>query len=481
VKYTPPGQHKNFAAFRAHLRSIDDAFDADEVLLGAEGPLGQPLEVAGRTLGNRFAIQPMEGWDGTRAGLPTEHTLRRWRNFGRSTAKLIWGGEAFAVREDGRANPHQLFQNTSVDVSTTLAQLLAEVHAGHREVGASIEDLVVGLQLTHSGRFARPDGEPAPRLVVHNPVLDARFEVARDLPLLTDGELGAIGESYVSAACAAYKVGYQFVDLKACHGYLMHELLGARGRPGPYGGSLENRTRLLREILAGIRSACPGLEVGVRVSIADVFPHVADPDSGVGVAAGWEGNLPYDQGFGMDQNDPRGFDLSEPLRFLGLLRELGIRLVNLSLGSPYTCPHLQRPATYPPSDGYLPPVDPLQNVIDHLRVVRACKAAHPDLVLVGSGYSYLMEYLPHVAQHEVGQGHVDLVGLGRMVLVYPELPRDVLAGKPLDRKRICRTFSDCTTGPRLGLISGCFPLDPYYRDLPEAGRLRGRKRSVREN
>jgi hypothetical protein len=149
--------------------------------------------------------------------------------------------------------------------------------------------------------------------------------------------------------------------------------------------------------------------------------------------------------------------------------------VNITVGSPYYCPHLQRPAYYPPSDGYLPPEDPLRGVIGHLNAVRRCKAAFPELPLVGTGYSYLQEYLPHVAQHEVGRGHVDLVGIGRMVLAYPELPADVLAGRPLDARRICRTFSDCTTGPRNGLVSGCFPLDPHYRALPEAALVRARR------
>jgi hypothetical protein len=156
--------------------------------------------------------------------------------------------------------------------------------------------------------------------------------------------------------------------------------------------------------------------------------------------------------------------------------ELGIRLVNLSLGSPYYCPHLQRPAAYPPSDGYLPPEDPLASVARHIRAVRRCKAAIPELCFVGSAYSYLQEWLPNVAEYEVREGHVDFVGLGRMVLVYPDIARDVLLGRPIDRKRICRTFSDCTTAPRNGMLSGCFPLDPYYKDLPEAARLKAIKR-----
>jgi hypothetical protein len=156
-------------------------------------------------------------------------------------------------------------------------------------------------------------------------------------------------------------------------------------------------------------------------------------------------------------------------------------LINVTLGSPYYCPHLQRPAAYPPSDGYLPPRDPLLEVATHLRAVRACRAAVPGLVLVGTGYSYLQQWLAHVAQHEIAAGHVDFVGLGRMVLSYPEFALDVLRGRSLERKRICRTFSDCTSAPRNGLLSGCYPLDPYYKALPDFERLAAVKAKLRES
>ncbi|MCZ6597466.1 MAG: NADH:flavin oxidoreductase [Planctomycetota bacterium] len=485
MEHTPPGRMQSVDELRARLRAIDPELDCDTELEGADGPLGKPLELrfksqrGGRTLANRFCVHPMEGWDGEHDGTPSELTLRRWLRFGRSMSKLIWGGEAFAVSEDGRANDRQLFLNPAADTKGGLARLLAALHEGHEEIGEDPDELYVGLQLTHSGRWAHPHGSNAePRIAYRHPVLDARFGLASDHPVLTDGELEAIGACYVRAAELARDVGFDFIDVKSCHGYLMHELLGARAREGRYGGSFENRTRFFREVVAGIRTACPELEIGVRVSVADVFPFTKDPETGVGAPRGWEEHVPYEHGFGIDRDDPRCFDLEEPLRFLGLLQELGIGLVNVSIGCPYTSPHVQRPATYPPSDGYLPPEDPLVGVAQHLRVTRACKEAFPDLVVVGSGYSYLQEYLPHVAQHEVRAGHVDLVGLGRMVLTYPELPYDVLRGNGLQRKRICRTFSDCTTGPRHNIVSGCYPLDPFYQRRPEAERIRAVKKEA---
>ena len=464
-----PGHFRSATDFAAHLRTIDPDWAIDEQL-ESEGPLAQPITVHGRTLPNRVACHPMEGWDGTGDGRPTDLTLRRWGNFGRSGAALVWGGEAFAVQRDGRANDRQLYLDARVDVAATMAALLAALRAGAAAFEDGPEQQMVGLQLTHSGRFARPDGPPAPLLAHRHPQLAVKHPHTAGAPVLTDGELEAIGEKYVRAAKLAQGAGFDFVDVKMCHGYLLHELLSARQRDGSYGGDLAGRTRLFERVVAGIRSACPGLHVGVRISLADTIPYEKDPDTRRGRPMACEG--PYTHGFGVDHDDPSRFDLDEPLKLLRRFEELGIELVNVTLGSPYHNPHLQRPAAYPPSDGYQPPADPLVFVKQHLDVVRAAKQCCPALKFVGTGYTYLQEWLLHCAQREVGDGHVDFVGLGRMLLSYPELGRDVLAGKEVQRKRICRTFSDCTTGPRNGMISGCFPLDPHYKAMSEAATIK---------
>ena len=423
----------------------------------------------------------MEGWDGMPNGLPSENTRRRWNRFGQSGAKLIWGGEAFAVQADGRANPNQLFLNPDADVERGLTGLREEILRGHQDQGLNTDDLVIGLQLTHSGRFSLPDGPPKPRPADRNPVSDRKFGTDPNTPLLTDGELEMIGENFVRAAIVAQRAGFDFVDVKCCHSYLLHELLSARSRPGAYGGSYENRIRLFKRIVSGIRSDCPGLEIGVRLSLVDLPPFVPNPDTRVGEVSIREDDGPYTMGFGTDPNSPRDFDLDEPFRFLTELAGLGIRLVNITLGSPYFCPHVQRPAWYPPSDGYLPPEDPLAGVYRHISMTRRVKEAFSGLTVVGSGYSYLQEWLPYVAEQEVGAGHVDLVGIGRMVLSYPDLPLHVLNNTPLDRRRICRTFSDCTTAPRNGLPSGCYPLDDHYKVSTEAEQLKRLKKRLRAN
>jgi hypothetical protein len=140
-------------------------------------------------------------------------------------------------------------------------------------------------------------------------------------------------------------------------------------------------------------------------------------------------------------------------------------------GSPYYVPHIQRPAVFPPSDGYLPPEEPFVGVARQIDVTAALKAAAPGLLFAGSGYTYLQEWLPRVGQATVAKGMTDFIGLGRLVLSYPELPADVIAGRELQFKKLCRTFSDCTTAPRNGLVSGCYPLDPFYKARPEAKEL----------
>ena len=474
------------AGFRDNLRRLELAMPCDDdVAAGPASPLGQPLAVGPLTVGNRFAIQPMEGWDGEQDGRPSENTFRRWRNFGLSGAKMIWGGEAVAVRHDGRANPNQLVMTAATQPD--IARLRDVLVAAHRQAMGDDRDLVVGLQLTHSGRFCKPNDKARwePRILYRHPILDRKFRTTADHPLFTDGEIRALIADYVEAAKRAWACGFGFVDLKHCHGYLGHEFLSARSRPGEYGGSLENRTRFLAEIVAGIRAEAPGLEVGVRVSASDSVPFQPDPAHGdadvlgPGVPDDFSHCLPYRCGFGVDEHAPVEADLAEPLAFLAILRRLGVRLVNVSLGSPYYTPHLTRPALYPPSDGYQPPEDPLVGVMRHLATVRELKRAFPDLAFVGSGYTYLQEFLPNVAQAVVREGWVDMVGLGRMVLAYPELPADVLAGRPLQRKRLCRTFSDCTTAPRNGMVSGCYPLDAHYKKSPEMARLAEVKKAAR--
>jgi len=452
----------------SHL-GISEQLGADDAV-DPTGPLASSFtftdDAAGtRVVGNRFAVLPMEGWDGEPDGRPSALVHRRWRHFGVSGAKLVWGGEAVAVRPDGRANPRQLV----LDAATVddFAALRADLADAHTEAHGSTDGLVVGLQLTHSGRWSRPTGASQPQLAFHHPLLDERVAIDAAV-VLSDDDLDTLVGAYVDAAALAADAGFDFVDVKHCHGYLLHELLGAVDRDGAYGGSLEHRTAFLRQVVDGVRARVPRLAIGVRLSAYDVAPYEAG-DDGIGVpVAGAAVAARY------------MFGLEDSHRFLDLCRELGIGLVCITAGSPYYNPHVQRPAFFPPSDGYTPPEDPL---VGAARMIAACAElarAHPDLALVGSGYSYLQQWLPHAAQHTIRTGGAASVGIGRGMLSYPELPADVLAGRALDTSRLCRTFSDCTTAPRNGLVSGCFPLDDFYRDRPERVELAAIKKATRK-
>ncbi len=480
---------KTVKRFREYVASLGVVIPCDERLeTGAASPLAQPvngLRIRGKRIGNRWAIQPMEGWDGTRDGRPTEAVLRRWRRFGLSGAKLICGGEAMAVCPEGRANPNQLIIQPANQAA--IDELRQALVSAHTERYGSTEDLVIGFQLTHSGRFCRPYDKSRwePKVAYRHPILDRRFQVESNDQVLSDGEVEALIESYIKAAQTAADAGADFVDIKHCHGYLLHEFLSAYTRPGKYGGSFENRTRILRKIVRGIRESRNRIDIGVRLSAFDFAPF--RPDSkrsvpgklGMGIPEDYQDCLPYRYAFSTKQEDPVAYELSETFQFVQLCCRLGVKVLNISAGSPYYSPHIQRPAAYPPSDGYQPAYDPLIDVARLIDVVRQIKERAPDdMAIVGSGYSYLQEFLPNVAQHVIRKGWADIIGLGRMVLSYPEMPADVTIKGKIAPGRICRTFSDCTTAPRNGLVSGCYPLDPFYTKRPEFRRLKEIKKSL---
>ena len=492
---------KTVEEFRNHVKSLGlDLPCEDQIVAGSASPLTQPVDgvtINGKRIGNRWAIHPMEGWDGTTTGGVTEEMLRRWQRFGESGAKLIYGGEAMAIRPDGRANPNQIIitEENKAGIAS-LRETLVKAHQESRLGGSKTDDLVIGFQLTHSGRFCKPNDKKRmePRVAFRHPILDRKFNVTSDAQMFTDDEIEELIQCYIRAAKIAWEVGADFVDIKHCHGYLLHEFLGAHTRPGKFGGSFENRTRILREIVTGIRASGNKIEIGVRLSAFDFVPFKPDPSLsqpgklGPGVPEDFSNCLPYCYGFGVNANNPVEYDLTETFQFAELCAQLGVKILNLSAGSPYYNPHIQRPAAYPPSDGYQPAHDPLIDVARQLNVVRQIKAHLTKTqdarsqtqapILIGTAYSYLQEYLPHVAQYVVRNGWTDMVGLGRMVLSYPNMLAEAVEKGSLTNKLICRTFSDCTTAPRNGMISGCYPLDKYYSAKPEFQQLKEVKKKV---
>ena len=433
-----------------HRLGLDLRFDTDFV------PLFRPVQVGDFRVGNAFCVQPMEGCDGTIDGHPDELVFRRYERFGGGGAKLIWG-EATAVLEEGRANPRQLLINDQTALG--LAKMLQICRQSHRQTHGNDDDLLVGLQLTHSGRYSYR----TPLLAVHDPILDPCTGIGPSFPLLDDDYLKRLVDHYVRAAKLAYQIGYQFVDVKQCHRYLLNEMLAAKQRPGPYGGSLENRTRLARDIITAIRTEVPGLMIASRLNVYDCIPYRMRTGDNVGEPCPHD--LPLECAWGTNPHDPLASDLTEPIAWIREMVRLGVMLVNVTMGSPYATPHVIRPYEYPPPDGYTTPEHPLIGVARHFNLTAEIQRAVPNVPIVGSGYSYLQEFLVHAGAANVRDGRAAFVGVGRATLAQPDFVRQLQEHGKLDRKRICRTFSYCTALMRSKhneegqFATGCPPFD----------------------
>jgi NADPH2 dehydrogenase len=466
---------KEAADFLAYAESLGVSVPFHETVQSGPGaPLAQHAVVNGRTVGNRFAILPMEGWDNTSDGKPTDLTRRRWRRWGESGAKLIFGAEAMAVCPDGRGSPSQLMMiEANLREIADLRETLVGAHAASF---GKTDDLLVGVQLTHSGRVSHPHdmGRSEPRILYHHPILDARYDAAGDAALMTDDEIDRLVSDFIAAAAVSRRAGFDFIDVKHCHGYLGHEFLSAVDRPGKYGGSLENRTRFLRDVVAGVRSQVSGMEIAVRVSAVDFVPFEESDDPERPQPATFAGQR-YPYAFGGDGTGT-GVDLSEPLAFLDLLRELDITLVCISAGAEYNS-HLMEPYLSLPITPRKPPEDPLVGVARLIDVCARLKKQRPELLYVGSGYSYLQQWLPNVAEGVLSDGAADFVGIGRLSFSYPDIVADILAGNALQKKRICTTCGYCDVAPGFGVGSGCYALDEFYRKRPEFALLKKAMRS----
>lgn len=419
--------------------------------------LGRKVRARSCTIGNSIAIHPMEGCDGGLNGSPGELTFRRYERFARSGAKLIWF-EATAVCPEGRANTRQLWiRRENVG---EFARLLETVRRLHRESFGTADDLLEPLQLTHSGRYS----VPTRFIACHNPVVDRKTKTPPDYPVISDDELERLEDTFVEAARLAADAGFRAVDIKATHGYLLSELLGAKLREGRYGGSLENRTRFVRNLAGKIRAALGNrLILCMRVGCYEGVPYDRDSATGIGVPCQFP--VPYPYGFGVDPGDPLREDLTEVKQAICWFREWGIELLNISLGCPYFNPHVGRPFEKPDEGNYEQPEHPLAGVERHFRIAGELQAAFPDLPMVGTGYSWLQAYAPNAAAANIADGRIRFWGIGRGALAYPESARDALEKGEIDERRVCKTLTFCTYLMRqkdhpLGQFpTGCPPFD----------------------
>lgn len=435
-----------------HLENLDQ-LRAELAELGLELPIDEDLSVLADHVKigsletpNRFVAHPMEGFDSTDDGTPGELSFRRYERYARGGVGTIWG-EATAVMHEARSNAHQLcLYSDNVDA---YARMVESTRKAARESNG-YEPIMI-LQLTHSGRYSKPTGVPKPLIAHRSPILDPLHNLADDYPVVTDDYLDRLQDTFVEAAKLAAKAGFDGVDIKACHRYLMSELLASHTRDGKYGGSLENRSRLLRETMQRIRDEVPEVFITTRMNVYDAISH------------------PY--GFGVDQNDYKVPCLDEPLELIGQLVELGIPLLNVSIGNPYYNPHFGRP--YDRTLIGVEPVqeDPLAGVARIIGITRQVQQAYPDLPIIGTGYTWLRHLMPQVAAGVVKTGGATLIGQGRGMFAYPNSVNDILQKGAMDPHQACITCSGCTQIMRDGTMTGCVIRDSeIYAEQYKLGR-----------
>lgn len=412
--------------------------------------LGEPVGFGRLVVPNRLVCQPMEGCDGEPDGSPGELTLRKYLRFAAGGAGMIWF-EACAVAEEGRANPRQLWLHEGNLAS--FADMVRQTKQAAVEAGGPVPICV--LQMTHSGRYCRPAGTPSPIIAHHSGALDRFHNLPADYPLIADERLDALQDAYVASARLAVRAGFDAVDVKACHCYLLSELLAAHTRGGSrYGGSYENRTRMLRETAGKVVAGLAGeAEVTCRLNAYDA--------------------LAYPYGWGVDREDVDRPDLAEPIRLIGELRQAGLAGVNITMGNPRVYPHVVRPHDRMVTGQPTPPEDPMTGQIRIIEVVRNIQRAVEDFPVVGSGYSWLRQYGANIVAGLVRDGWTTLAGFGRGALACPDFAREILTAGRLDARKVCVTCSACSQIMRDGGRSGCVVRDAnVYLPIYRAGRQR---------
>ena len=431
--------------------------------------LTQPVHAGELIIPNSMAVHPMEGCDGDSQGRPGKLTLRRYERFAAGGAGLIWA-EATAVVPEGRANPRQLWiHEKNKGGFAEMVNMMRQTAA--RSMGPNHRPVIV-LQLTHSGRYSKPEAAAHPIIPQRDPYRDPlapqpkpdpkrKSRIPDDWPLVTDEYLDKLQDAYVEAARIAFEVGFDAVDVKACHGYLINELLGCRSRKGKYGGSFENRTRFPLEVIDKIHQQLgEDAVVTMRLGIYDA--------------------IPYPYGWAVDKDDYTKPDLSEPKKLIELLRQRGIGLINITIANPYYNPHVGRPFNEPIVGGYEEPEHPLVGVDRLVNLAGEIQKQFPDIAMVGTGYSWLRTLFANVAAANKTNNLISLVGAARMAFAYPDFAKDIITKGRMYPEKVCVSCSACTQIMRDGGTTGCVVRDnKVYGPIFEHGRMSDRDNLVR--
>ena len=399
--------------------------------------LKESVKIGSKTVPNRLACQAMEGYDGNADGTPTELTFRRYKRLAEGGSGIIWF-EATACREDGRANPRQLWIRK--DNLNSYKKIVNDIREDSLKANGYAPLII--MQATHSGRYSKPHGFPEPLIAYNNPIFEGDKPIDKSR-ILSDSEIDRIGEALIESSKLAEEAGFDGVDIKCCHRYINSELLSAYERDGKYGGSLENRTRLLSECIAGAMQVTgKDFIVSSRLNVYDGFPY------------------PY--GFGVSKDGGVEFDPSEPVWLLRQLREMGVELLNITMGNPYFNPHVNRPFAL---GAYDPGEHPLVGVARMLHGIAALKKEVPELKIISSALSYLGVVAPEVCAGFIKDGGFDFCGFGRTILAYPDYAKDILETGKMKKEKICICCSKCSEMMRAGGTPGCVVRDSLYTDI----------------
>ncbi len=384
----------------------------------------------GKKIPNSFCSLPMEGYDSAEDGGPSNISFEKYKRVAEGGAGLIWV-EATAVVQDGRTNPREFWINkNSLDRFKKLVELIKE-----NAIKIHNEEPIVIIQLTHSGRYSKPFGKPAPVIAHHSPYLDSYQNITSDYPLISDEELDELKNNFIEAALLAEKAGFDGIDIKSCHGYLIEEILASHTRKySKYGGSFENRTKFLLDSIKELSSSLTKSFLTTRLGVTDF--------------------IPYPYGFGVKEDGSVNYDLKEPIKLIKELKEY-IPLLGISIGNPYYKPHYGRPFDTPVKGSYIPEEHPLISLDRIVTITNEIQTAFPDLPVVGFGYTWLREYLPYLAAYVKEKKIATIIGLGRAILAYPDIVNDLKNNGEISKRKVCITCSLCTYLMRKGTVSGC--------------------------
>ena len=437
---------------RFHYKTLEDV-KAKAAELGLTLPfaedthaLATPLTVRNIPFPNRMGIAPMEGADSLPDGSSSDYTTRRYVKEAVGGAAIIWF-EAISIVEEGRSSQTQLL--LTKDNLAAYQKLTAAVKEAGMKANGYAPYLI--LQANHSGRYSNPDNKPAPMIAYRHPELE-QYRIADDSCIVSDDYLKGLEEKFGEAAALAKQAGFDAVDIKSCHGYLLAELSSAYTRPGPYGGSYENRTRLLKNaILAAKPYEDDSFMVTARLGIYDGYAY------------------PY--GFGVSEGSGLTPDLTEPIRLVAELhRDYGLDLIGLTMGNPYATTHVTRPfdaGKYPPDE------HPFEGLARMIHGIGAVKKAVPGIAVLGSAPTYLRQFADLYAAGAVEQGLCDGMLFGRMAFADPDFANEILYTGRIDPGRVCLTCGKCGDLIRAHKPTGCVIRDsktfmPFYREFLES-------------